>query len=1163
MESLQSVHVIAYKVQTQWPLSFVHTQGNLTNPEITVAASPAILIMSRKESKRTNKSVMMDSRLAELGQAEGNNMISMAIVAGIAATLDIREFYVIPNAGTSVEEIATIGKVLKREHELYTMSMTSSQFARASKLHKLVHVRRKDQQPDMGSVKSLDKFVKAIKLEAQAARRKPRGLGGTEGYLWYLKQRAYPNDRIDYDAYAKAAGHRDRMPAPKTGALDSSSWSYLGPTNLETPYRTYWGLSPVNGRINAAAWDPVNADTLWVGAPMGGVWKSTDAGANWTPRGDDFSYLPISSLAVNPLNPDWVYAGTGDFDGGYGYGHGIMHTMDGGATWTEYGAADFGTLPVTALTLHPSNPLIVCAATGSRSSTSGGYIWRNTLGGTGVWTKAIATSAKWTDLRVGTTTPGGARVYWAAGVGVTGNLLYRSVNAGSTWSSIALPAGLTPQTRLKIAPSKLDYQTLYLLAPSSQKIYKTVNSGSTWSDITSGFPNGTTSDPTYNWSQVSYDATIETSVYGSTVIYDSIYVGLIDVAQSVDGGSTWNSIGGPTWTSSAQTHNDQHTLVAHPQTPNLMLVGNDGGIYKFWDAGAVDFWFNLNERLGVTQFYHADHHPTDGDVMLGGTQDNATPLSLGDLLNWENVGGGDGGGCAINLVEPGIQYATSQNYGYNSSTGDCQLFTTSDFWGSSYSHSYNIGTEPTSFIGNVKINRALPIIVYTATNRLYAHIWNPLSHVTTRFPQQLCSSGSVTEIGTARSDANVIYTGASNGEVWMTNDGGSNWTQISTGLPVRSITDINVHPNDPYDVLVTVSGTGVGHVWHCENTSATTPLWVDCSALGTSTLPDLPVNCIERSMYGPEDTWWVGTDNGVYMTPSEGVFWLNINPLGLPNVQVNDITSVIGNSHMFAATFGRGMWKINIYDPNDAVTGNGGATARVNAESTATATVNVDHPAPDTGTEIMLESDSIAASVPSSTYVWFNSDESDYPITTYQVCMDPVLVNITARLGTSTHVYSFTVDPLSNLLPVTNYVVTRGEEFEGTLTSLLCTDGDVLSIFNDPTSLEASVDFLTTGAPVPPTLLEFYWTSRVGRPGLSEQLTMLDRVSGTYTVLTGRVATTRVSPFNKKSIATPGRYVTPGGAIRARLTWRPINDEDPAADGWLHSVDFAAFRAVP
>ena len=142
---------------------------------------------------------------------------------------------------------------------------------------------------------------------------------------------------------------------------------------------------------------------------------------------------------------------------------------------------------------------------------------------------------------------------------------------------------------------------------------------------------------------------------------DVIYVGLIDIVASFDSGASWESLG-HTYQTDAYTHNDQHAIAINPANPNELLIGNDGGVYKVQVDPAnqhASFDTTLNAGLTITQFYRVAFDPTDANILLGGAQDNATPISLGDLKNWKNVGGGDGGFAAINPKN--LKYSTPRS----------------------------------------------------------------------------------------------------------------------------------------------------------------------------------------------------------------------------------------------------------------------------------------------------------------------------------------------------------------------------------------------------------------------------------------------------------------------------------------------------------------------
>jgi len=376
---------------------------------------------------------------------------------------------------------------------------------------------------NLSSVSTMERRLKALMAIPKPQRPKTAYL---EAWLHYTKQRAYPYDTVDWEAIQAGSGHRDAMPPaslhgkvpsanPKTHAEKSTMgdtfgpWEYIGPNNLDIPYRIYYGIRPLSGRVNAIAYDPSNTNTFYLAGATGGLWKTTDKGVTWTCLSDTWEKMPVGAIAIDPKNPQIIYCG-----------------------------------------------------------------------------------------------------------------------------------------KVDVAASKIDPATVYVLSCGDQKIFKSTNRGDSWTDITGSFPGG------YNWSQSWYDYHITT---GKGASADLVFVGLIDIVYSPDGGATWQTIGGPTYSTSAITHNDQHSLGINPNNENEVLVGNDGGIFLYTWNGSRWTSQGLNRSLGITQFYQADWHPSDPAWMLGGTQDNATPLAKGDLASWLNVGGGDGGFCAINPSDPNNQ----------------------------------------------------------------------------------------------------------------------------------------------------------------------------------------------------------------------------------------------------------------------------------------------------------------------------------------------------------------------------------------------------------------------------------------------------------------------------------------------------------------------------
>ncbi len=726
-------------------------------------------------------------------------------------------------------------------------------------------------------------------------------------YLYRLQARAYPYDRVDWSAWERSSASLAKMVpfsfTSKTAGANAKGtngrWAYIGPNNLNTPYRIYYGLRPSAGRVNAVAYDPVTTSTLYVGAASGGVHKSVDGGTTWTALGDKWESPYVSSIAVDPSKPATVYAGTGDFPAFAGFSAGVMKTTDGGLTWTSNGKATFAGLAISGIVVDPENTNILVATAGRGQKQNGG-VYRSTDAGV-TWTQVVNVAAPWSDCSIGTKDASGKRTYWAVGGGTGGNV-YKSTDQGATWTRVTTTLGSGGHQVLSIAASGITAGGAYLLSPLDQKIFKTTDGGTTWTDTTGNFPGG------YNWSQSTYDYHIHCGAKASA---DAVYVGLIDIVMSPDSGGTWTTIGS-TYTNNATTHNDQHSFAINPKDPNEVMVGNDGGLYKLVINGTAAITTGLSTNLGITQFYNMVWHPTDPTKMLGGTQDNASPVALGDLTKWENVAGGDGGFNAINFNNPLVQYATI--YGFT-------VIQTKDGWKTSRTISPNAGGDRSPFVTPIYIDASNPNRLYGATNYLWRYDDTTGAWTSRLSSQQLSSTGLIRSVGTSMTNGNVIYTGSEDGELWFSNDGGSSFKRL-TGVPNRLITSILVSKTNPFDILVTIGGTGSGHLYRCANTAAGSPVFTNLTGVGATGLPDVPANCVDLDP-NVAGTLYVGTDLGVYASTDNGLTWKNAtSSLGLPVTEVSSIQANGTTGYLNAATYGRGVWRIKLGEDTGPGTGN-------------------------------------------------------------------------------------------------------------------------------------------------------------------------------------------------------------------------------------------------
>jgi hypothetical protein len=377
---------------------------------------------------------------------------------------------------------------------------------------------------------------------------------------------------------------------------------------------------------------------------------------------------------------------------------------------------------------------------------------------------------------------------------------------------------------------------------------------------------------------------------------DIVYRGTVHVFRSNDGGSSWTDLSN-NWGSNQKVHQDTHHLLMHPTDPDTFYVGCDGGIWKSSNGGST--FLNLNGNLNITQFYAIGVQADDTEVICGGAQDNSS-LVRTDNDSWDlQTVTGDGFVCHFNPQDPDYAYITSYpNGGYpNVLRSTSGAF--GPFHGITGSSSGIIGGQNINWVTPYLIDPSSPNILYLGTERVYrsndyGSTWTPQS------PSDMTGSwGSLVSLEINRDHPSYLFAGSTSGKVWRTDNGGGTWTEITSGLPSRSINDIAADPSNPDRAFAVVGGFNTDHLWEWNAGAGWTP--------HSGGLPNVPANTV--LVLDPGDLL-VGTDTGVFRSLDGG---LTFEPFmdGLPQgVVVTDLKFNEDQRVVTAGTYGRGAWQV-------------------------------------------------------------------------------------------------------------------------------------------------------------------------------------------------------------------------------------------------------------
>jgi photosystem II stability/assembly factor-like uncharacterized protein len=715
----------------------------------------------------------------------------------------------------------------------------------------------------------------------------------TYPYEWAWVQKTYPHYNADPDVYIKAIEHVKEMKSQlDKNTLSNVQWEFAGPINI-------------GGRIVDIEFNPQDPSMVYAGSATGGVFKSTDMGVTWFPVFDDQSVLPIGDIAVDPVNPNVIYVGTGEANGGHNNfaGGGVFKSTDAGNTWQFLGLHE--TVSIGRIIIDPSNTSnIYLAAVGSYfapnpergiyKSTDAGSTWFKSLfvsdstGGIDIvmdqTNPSFLMAAMWERVR----RPNSSHLYGPS------SGIYRTTDAGANWQKLSPSTGLPNSNtqdigRIGLAISKSNPEITYALYNDGavySGLFKSTNYGDNWVNA----------DPDF---EIQAGVSNFSWYFGQVRIHPTnpqlVYVMDVGFMRSINSGNTWSV--------SFETHVDHHALAFHPTNPDYIINGNDGGINISTNAGVS---WSQPAKLPNTQFYEIGLDLINSQKLYGGTQDNGTVrTNTGSIDNWDRIRGADGFYVNVDFTNSDIIYAEYQFGTLFKSTNGGLNFT-------QVMNGIN-GSEPTNWSTPVIMCPHNPRVLYYGTDRVYgttngAANWFAISgDLTNAMPGTRL--GTLTTIAVAPSDSNVIYAGTDDSHVWVTTDYGSNWTDISLHpeLPDRWVTRVVVDPDDANIIYVTYSGLKwrdpQPHVFKSTNMGVN---WINIS----SNLPDAPVNAFAVDNNNP-DWLYLGSDVGAFVSFNAGQSW-SILGEGLPVVSVYDMKIHPTDNYLAIGTHGRSMYKLDL-----------------------------------------------------------------------------------------------------------------------------------------------------------------------------------------------------------------------------------------------------------
>jgi len=680
------------------------------------------------------------------------------------------------------------------------------------------------------------------------------------------------------------------------------------------------GPALMSGRITDIEGHPTDSRIIYIGTAGGGVWKSTDGGVIFKPIFDKH-IQSIGAVAVDPKNPDKVvWVGTGEVwtRNSVSIGDGIYKSEDGGQNWTKMGLEK--SERISSIQIDPNNPNTIyvgvlgnlwgnSAERGVYKTTDGGKTWEKIL--------YVDETTGCSDLSIDPKNPNVLyaafwefrRTAYSFNSGGAKSALYKSIDAGKTWQKIhnGFPAGKLGRIAVAVAPSNTSilYAVIESEKPESKGLYRSDDAGQNWK-----FLNG------------DFELTVRPFYFSRIVIDpknpDVVCKAGLNGSISRDGGKTFRQHGG--------VHSDIHDYWFDINNSNMLFVATDGGLYRSWDGGNV---FEMVKNIPVSQYYHISVDNSKPYKIYGGLQDNGSwygpSESPGGIENrdWFSVGAGDGFRVYRHPTKPNIIYSEMQGaeniWRYDTEKRQSKII-------KPYPADEK---EKLRFNWNtpIQISPHKPDRLYVGSQFLHrsedmGETWVKISpDLTTndKKKQDQENSGGISvdnsgaenhctifTVAESPLDENIIWVGTDDGNLQLTTDGGKTWTNLIANVPnlPKNTWTYHVEPSrfDKNICYVVFDG-------HTQNDMnpyvyKTTDMGKTWKSLVTPDIKGFARN-IKEDLENPH-LLFLGTELGLFITVDGGQNWSQFTN-NMPSVAVHYITIHPETNDLVMGTHGRGV----------------------------------------------------------------------------------------------------------------------------------------------------------------------------------------------------------------------------------------------------------------